>query len=163
MSAPWYRQFWPWFLIFFPLSAVVAGFVTLNIAVTGHNDMVVDDYYKQGKAINLQVERYEEAVRRNLSFALTIDSSGEHLALTKRSGDTLENGALRIALYHATHAKYDLELMVTAGADGVYRATLESPLTGNWHVSIDSPIENWKVQTRFALPHAADIIVNPSL
>ena len=32
-DAPWYRQFWPWFLIAIPAAAVVAGIVTIIIAV----------------------------------------------------------------------------------------------------------------------------------
>ena len=31
---PWYKQFWPWFIIALPLTSVVASFLTLWIAVT---------------------------------------------------------------------------------------------------------------------------------
>ena len=39
-SKPWYRQFWPWFLIALPLSSVVLSFATLYVATT-HADTVV--------------------------------------------------------------------------------------------------------------------------
>lgn len=32
-SAPWYKQFWPWFLISLPASVVVASMFTISIAV----------------------------------------------------------------------------------------------------------------------------------
>ena len=37
---PWYRQFYPWMLIALPASAVIAGFITLYIAIT-HPDALV--------------------------------------------------------------------------------------------------------------------------
>ncbi|MEQ8516343.1 MAG: FixH family protein, partial [Chromatocurvus sp.] len=45
-SEPWYRQFWPWFLIVLPGTVVVASIATLIIAVRGSDDLVVDEYYK---------------------------------------------------------------------------------------------------------------------
>ena len=40
---PWYRQFWPWFIIALPASAVIASFYTLWLAVSNPDYMVVDD------------------------------------------------------------------------------------------------------------------------
>jgi uncharacterized membrane protein YadS len=31
---PWYKQFWPWFIIALPLVSVVASFVTLWLAIS---------------------------------------------------------------------------------------------------------------------------------
>jgi hypothetical protein len=40
---PWYRQFWPWFIIALPAAAVLAGFYTLWLALSNPDYMVVDD------------------------------------------------------------------------------------------------------------------------
>ncbi|WP_174564729.1 FixH family protein, partial [Solemya elarraichensis gill symbiont] len=45
---PWYRQFWPWFIISIPAGTVVAAFITIYIAVDGADPLVTDDYYKEG-------------------------------------------------------------------------------------------------------------------
>ena len=58
---PWYRQGWPWFLIAFPATAVVAGIATLVIAIQTFDGMVVDDYYKEGRAIVQTIGRVEHA------------------------------------------------------------------------------------------------------
>ena len=42
-DVPWYRQFWPWFIIMIPASAVIAGFITLWLAVSRPDHLVVDD------------------------------------------------------------------------------------------------------------------------
>ena len=40
---PWYRQFWPWFIIALPASAVVASFFTLYLAISNPDQLVVDE------------------------------------------------------------------------------------------------------------------------
>lgn len=42
-QAPWYRQFWPWFLIALPALALLAGSITWSIAAR-HADAVVPEY-----------------------------------------------------------------------------------------------------------------------
>lgn len=62
-TQPWYRQFWPWFLILLPASVVVASLYTMYLASSGADDLVVDEYYKDGLAINRQLEKSNAARR----------------------------------------------------------------------------------------------------
>lgn len=41
-QVPWYRQFWPWFIIAIPGSAVIGGLITLWLALTHPEALVVD-------------------------------------------------------------------------------------------------------------------------
>ncbi len=45
---PWYRQFYPWMLIALPASAVIAGFVTLYLALTNPDTLVRKDCVRDG-------------------------------------------------------------------------------------------------------------------
>ena len=56
-SKPWYRQFWPWFLIAIPSSSVVMGVVMINLAMSGNDSLVRKDWYKDGMAINQRMEK----------------------------------------------------------------------------------------------------------
>jgi hypothetical protein len=50
-NLPWYKQFWPWFIIALPASVVIASFVTLWIAISNPDHLVVDeDEYRQLKS-----------------------------------------------------------------------------------------------------------------
>lgn len=50
LNLPWYRQFWPWFIIALPASAVIASFLTLWLAVNNPDTLVVsDDQYRDIK------------------------------------------------------------------------------------------------------------------
>ncbi len=40
---PWFKQFWPWFIIALPASAVIASFFTLWLAVSNPDHLVVDE------------------------------------------------------------------------------------------------------------------------
>ena len=62
---PWYRHPIPWLLFAGPLIVVAASFITLKIALNNNSDVVSDDYYKDGKHINLQLDRDREAARRS--------------------------------------------------------------------------------------------------
>lgn len=45
---PWYKQFWPWFIIALPASAVIASFISLWLAVSHPDQLVVtDDEYRR--------------------------------------------------------------------------------------------------------------------
>lgn len=47
---PWYRQFWPWFIIALPTSAVIASFISLWLAISHPDQLIVsDDEYQQLK------------------------------------------------------------------------------------------------------------------
>ena len=39
-SLPWYKQFWPWFLIALPASAVIASLYTVSLAVRTTDSLV---------------------------------------------------------------------------------------------------------------------------
>jgi hypothetical protein len=48
---PWYKQFWPWFIIALPASAVIASFFTLWLAISNPDQLVVDEEeYRQLKS-----------------------------------------------------------------------------------------------------------------
>ena len=50
-NLPWYRQFWPWFIIALPASAVIASFISLWLAVSNPDHLVVtDNEYRQLKS-----------------------------------------------------------------------------------------------------------------
>ena len=40
-TKPWYRQFWPWFIICLPASAVVASLYTVSLAVRTTDSLVI--------------------------------------------------------------------------------------------------------------------------
>jgi hypothetical protein len=42
-SRPWYKEPWPWVIISIPAAAVIMGFITLYLALTRPDYLVVED------------------------------------------------------------------------------------------------------------------------
>lgn len=61
---PWYRQFWPWFIIALPASAVIGSFVSLWLAVSNPDQLVVteDEYLQLKGELKAQIP-----VKKNMS------------------------------------------------------------------------------------------------
>ena len=74
---PWYRQFWPWFLMALPGAAVIGGITTVIVATIDRDGLVKDDYYKEGLAINRDLARANiEAVRPGMRVFETSAKTG---------------------------------------------------------------------------------------
>ena len=61
MHTPWYKQFWPWFLIAVPVITVIMSGFLIHFATSTQDTLVIDDYYKEGKAINARLDKVEAA------------------------------------------------------------------------------------------------------
>ena len=160
-SGPWFRQPWPWLLMVMPATAVIAGFATLWLAIHSNNSLVVDDYYREGRAINVQIGRDRHAAE--LGLRATLESSaagGVRVRLHSRTPTALP-AALTLRLVHATEAALDVTVSLPAiaeaagegdGADGssatygLARAAL--PGSGRWTVRIEDADRKWRLSAR---------------
>ena len=133
-TQPWYRQFWPWFLIALPGTVVVAAFYTLYIANRHADDLVVDEYYKEGLAINRELSRQHRAETLGISASLRRE---QNRLLAKIEGPVYES-QLRLVLSHPIEAERDLTLPLAREGEKLYAVTLPTQLEGRWHWIIDA-------------------------
>ncbi|RUO60320.1 FixH family protein [Pseudidiomarina insulisalsae] len=163
MEKPWYKQFWPWFLMCIPFSVIIAMIITLSIASRyGDNPMVVDDYYKKGRGINAQVEKVQEAQKRGISFSFRQQDT--NILLAYESGAPAELTALNMHFYHTTLAEKDFSLVLTADANGVFRGTLPADALaheGKWTVTITPFDGSWRLSQQIQLPSYRKLILEP--
>lgn len=144
----WFKQFWPWFLIILPLSAVIGGISTVIIATSNKPDMVVDDYYAKGKAINKDLTLIKNARAKNISAAIT--QSGNELIINLNG--VQDKSSIHLFLFHPTQAKRDLSQLLTADGSGNYRYQSEQLLTGKWQVRIEPFDGSWRLEKSAVLP-----------
>ncbi|HAD48314.1 MAG: hypothetical protein CMF12_04240 [Idiomarina sp.] len=162
MVKPWYKQFWPWFLISVPVVVMIVCAIIIYLAVTqGNFSMVVDDYYKKGKTINAVIEHVERAQELNISFEFKADD--EQLALRYKSGAPEQLAALSVKFVHATDAAKDFSRRVTVAADGIYRTDIPANIDGRWTVTIEPFDRQWKVSQKYTLPATDWTLVEPLL
>jgi hypothetical protein len=78
-NEPWYKQRWPWLLMAGPIAVVIAGAVTVWLAVISNDGLVTDDYYKQGLAVNQTLQRDHQA--SSLGLEADVMRSGQSMRL----------------------------------------------------------------------------------
>ena len=160
---PWYRQFWPWFLIALPGAAVIASIATVIIAVKNPDGLVVGDYYKEGLAINRTLARERHARFLGLHADGGIGPGGQvELVLHGRQPQAAQR--LRLSLLHPTRANQDqitgLELSDSSPAR--FRGEFETvPGAGHWHVLLEPEGDQWRLTGRMTWPGDGRLRLEP--
>ncbi len=145
-ARPWTREPWPWILMSGPAIVVVAGFVTLGIALATDDGLVADDYYKQGLAVNQVLRREARARELGISATATIRGGSVRLALRGTNGPVPE---LRLLLIHPTRSGRDQNVVLHASGSAYEGRFVPAPgeprllvledagslwrLTGSWN------------------------------
>jgi hypothetical protein len=158
---PWYRQFWPWFIIALPLAAVIASIATLIIAAQDPDGLVVDDYYKQGLAINETLERDRKAQALGLSGLVRVSSGRLQLTLNGLPADT-DGRAFTLRLIHPTRPHLDRDLQLAHEGANHWSAELGTIAPGRWHVQVDSAGGGWRLAGRLSLPDQQQALLMPN-
>ncbi|MDF2445511.1 MAG: hypothetical protein K0S46_747 [Moraxellaceae bacterium] len=156
---PWYRQPWVWFIIALPATSVVAGLTTLGIAIVNRDSVVHDDWYKEGKAINLNLARDTQATALGLNASLRLDPLTGEAAVRLASSAASFSAPATLTLYfsHPTQADADQIVALTL-RNGEYIGQLREGLKGRFHVELGSP--EWRLlgtrefpEPEFSLTH----------
>ena len=153
---PWYRERWPWLLMAMPATAIVAGFVTLWLAITSFDGLVADDYYKQGLAINQTIGRAVVARDLGLVAQVRFSADGVAIALTAKPGIALPERVL-VTIAHPTRGGLDQHLNLQ-GQAGAYRGALAQELvSAHWKVLLEDESRSWRLTGTAFLPTETEI------
>lgn len=153
--SPWYRHPWPWAFIGMLTATVIAGGITLWLAVSTSDGLVADDYYKQGLGINKQLARRERAAALDLAGRMRISTGEIAISITGREGAQMP-GRIRVVFAHPTRAGLDQALLLDR--DGtVWRGRFEPPSPGRWLVSIEDESATWRLNAAVHLPDDKEV------
>jgi uncharacterized protein len=150
MVTPWYKQFWPWFLIILPLTVVTWTIGTVVVFSQNAVSLVTEDYYKKGKGIN--VDFTEINVAKSLLLSAAVFSEGNDLVIDFDKGKLETYPALLVMFAHRTLPDRDFSQLVSADASGQYRLSLKEPLQGPWFIEITPHDKHWLIQGRMTFP-----------
>ena len=159
---PWYRQFWPWFIIALPAAAVVAGLYTFWLALQTTDSLVVrsDDGMNVVTERNLAAER--EAVRLGLTAVVDMQIETGAIVVTLSSLPDVDLAAsLQLLMRHPTMASRDamIELVraiPTADGEPTWAGHFVRLPTGRHYVILSSDdvwrlSGEWSGQSHFRL------------
>jgi hypothetical protein len=149
-ALPWYRHRWPWLLMAGPFAVLVAGFITMWISFSGADALVVDDYYKQGKAINQDLRRDQAAAALGLSASLRYGVEGGVL-----SGQLIgapDVRAIQLRLVHPTVPAKDLRFSLQLNPSGSFSASLPLLERARWQVQLEDAGRQWRLNGSWSWP-----------
>jgi hypothetical protein len=138
---PWYRHRWPWLLMLGPGVVVVAGFVTLWLALRSDDGVVADDHYKRGLAINQTLARAARGAELGLAASVDVSPDGRATVALHGRGDLPP--VVRLRLVHPTRAGLDQSAELVLGPDGRYAGRLDKVQPGRWLVIVETA--EWRV------------------
>lgn len=149
-TQPWYQQFWPWALMSLPALTVVAGTITIWLAVVSSDGMVSDDYYKDGLAMNQSLGRDTQAAVLNISGLVRLSPEAHQLEVLTQGN--VGPSDLVLMLMHATRGSIDQHLELTQKSDGVLTASYQPLALGKWYVRLESSDGEWRVSGQMRFP-----------
>jgi hypothetical protein len=142
---------------------MVAGAITMWISFSGADALVVDDYYKQGKAINQDLRRDRMAESMGLSLTLRFDAASGTLLGQVHGIDT--TAALSLLLIHPTMPAKDLRMVAMPDDHGNFSITLPLLERALWQVQLEDMARTWRLHGNWAWPQQknTDIQAVPSV
>jgi hypothetical protein len=158
ITPPWYRQFWPWFIIAIPASSVLVGTLMLTLAIRHPDPMVVDNYYKEGLAINQQLDRQLLAAELGIQALVRFDADRERLTIEPLD-PMLVQGPLKLLLIHPTLAGRDRIEILQPDTRGHYSLDLPESGNGRWHVALESEPDGWRLEGRMRLAENTQLLL----
>ena len=161
MSLPWYKYKFVWMIIAIPAASVIAGINMIYLAVNTDDGLVVDDYYKEGMAINQSLQRDKAAADLGIAAQLTIEQSGDMVTLNLDKGSLAEYpGQLTLHLQHATYAGHDQILTLVRAPQDQYVGYLKQAIKeGVWHVMLTT--QDWRLGNRIHWQNGLNINLAP--
>lgn len=149
----WYKQFWPWFLIALPLTAVIGSMITINIAFTDADGLVKDDYYKEGLAMNRDIARKQNAKNLGIEAQGNIDVSNETVSFLLNDAAIGNVNELSLSMIHPTRADNDMIIALNESTPKTFTGKLSQKINpGYWWVRITPPSNAWYIEGRIRLP-----------
>lgn len=142
-----------------PFIVVVAGVITGVLAWQRQDAMVVDDYYKRGKTINLDLRRDDAAIARRLAIDWQY-----HAARGRLQGRLTEAGQpvrtpFRIHLAHSTLPAQDVALDVFPDGEGRFSAAVLALPRARWQVTVEDGGRNWRLRSQWLWPAQATVAI----
>lgn len=156
----WYREPWPWLLMAGPAAVVLAGVVTVYLAVVSNDGLVADDYYKRGLAINQTLSR--DAVARQFGHRARIAFAADfgRVDVTLGSGKPV-SGQLLLRLAHPGRPSFDRALPLMREADQNYASTFPPLTPGRWRVTLEDSARTWRLVGDMVVPDRGIIELAP--
>ncbi len=148
----WYQSPIGWFIFFVILATITSGVLMITISSIDPDDIVVDDYYKQGLAINQSKARNTRAHRLGIKAGFIHTTKGVRVSVTGL-GET-HNVPLRLYLQHPTRRRHDRQFRIPC-RKGSCGTVITGIRNGRYYYAIEPSDRHWRLSGRLHLKGAS--------
>ena len=159
---PWYKQFWPWFLIGLVLFAIAFCMVLVWYATHGADTLVNDDYYRQGLLINQQLDKDKQARVLGLEAEFHFRPNGQVQVRLDSHKPLSQYPFLNLHFIHPTLAHRDHSVKMRPVGDRLYAVKLDRQPQGHWYLDLRDPNNDWRLKGEIGLPDASVVKLFPA-
>ena len=171
LAKPWYKEFWAWFILTPLIVVVIVSSIFVTLAVRYGDDRVLDNYYKEGRMINMRLDEDLLAQELQLSAHLFFDQELSELVVRLYPETMDMPESLSIYLGHPVEADFDQNLRLRRVAVNQFHTELPPKIfKDRWYLRI-KPLEvesevsdkqSWRLRSEinFTNPYQSEFIVN---
>jgi len=146
-TTPWYRQFWPWFIIAILSWGVVSASITLSFALRNPPQMMTGDYQRLGKALVDTHKRADRAEALGLSGAVQFEQ-GEWRLVVETGQPGALGDVLLLLVQHPTDAERDRQVLLRGSVVRGYTGAGEPP-PGRGRLIVSDPEQSWWISSAY--------------
>jgi hypothetical protein len=164
---PWYRQFWFWYLMTPLFVVVIVVSILISVAYENADDVVIDNYYKEGRMINQVVVQHRRAAELNLSGALAFDRTTGDVTLDMPQGSELPD-TLLLLLDHPFEADLDQTVTLQRLVENRYAGQLEKTVDHMWYLTLIPELDknlrknaDWVLSGQIRFAEGDSILLQP--
>ncbi len=151
---PWYRQFWPWFIIGLLAFSVIAGLSTVWIAMQTTDSLVVSTNDDIQTVAERRIDAERLATELGLAALIEINPDTGTISVAMRSG-ALEDApaTLELELDHPAFADRDQSITLhralpDASGNPVWAGHFVEVPDGRWYLTLRSG-ETWRLSSEW--------------
>ncbi|MGH1484654.1 MAG: FixH family protein [Cellvibrionaceae bacterium] len=165
---PWYREFWAWFILSPLIVVVIVSSITVTLAVRHADDRVIDNYYKEGRMINIRQDEDLLAQTLSVKASINFDQTLQELTLQLSVQGELPDSLL-LELGHPAQVDLDQAIVLKRVANDQYHAELPNKFFDNrWYLRLapvfsDSEKTPWRVRGEINFAQTSTVIMQPDI
>ncbi|GAB2791623.1 FixH family protein [Halomonas shantousis] len=163
-SRPWYKEFWPWFLLAILAMSIAMGTTFLVLSITSYDGLVEDNYYKKGLAINEVLDQEQHAAELNMAATLSVDNLTGDVVIELEGDERPEQ--LKLNLIFPSQGRQDQSISLQRVRDGHYVGQLPQKLNYRWYVQLQPVTQEgdpaWRLNGEAHFPLEAPVRLSAS-
>lgn len=160
-TKPWYKHFWPCFLIGILFISVCASLMMVYVAINNSDGLVKDDYYKDGLAINQVLVHDQMAADLKLQAEVRVTNKNNIAVTLFHEKELVLPNTLTLDFIFPTRDNRDQTVTLKKTNDNNYQGSTSASLDGHWYIELKPKVASWRLTGEIYLPQQPLLLLKP--